>query len=184
MSYAPSKGFAPSELARNRKVKLPVELGFPKNMLADIGGIPEPENLRKVLHTWKSDGSQLLEEKEGTLASGREWHRIIKALAAVSGSKNVVAEEKRLSRNQQKAAKQRVKTLIVTRGRRLLSEAIEIDARLTDRFPHEQLVLEALEQAESDVLGNMKLLEVCGYNIDNLVYVLQDNSKTKEAVTQ
>lgn len=195
MAYAPSKGFRASELARDRKMLLPVELDFPKNMLAETSGVPEPEGLRETVHVW-SDGSPLVEPvyntwqnsdgsiEQASLVHKETWNRIAAGLRALTGSKHAVHEERKLSRNQQKAARQRVKTLVVGRARWLIAQCVEFEPRLTKHFTEAELLRDALEIAESQFVDNLALQEDHGFDIDMLVYKLQDNSKTKHQVTK
>jgi hypothetical protein len=173
MSYAPSKGFR-SYPEFGILTELPRELGYPLCTIANTAGTPEPDGLRTILGYW-ADGSPI-EEKEGTLASAREWARIIKGLRFISSALDSPSEERKQSRQDQKKAKNRIRTMVNLRAKHLMKKHPGLD------------LLEAMDLAEEQFAANIQHTEqkgkahhftTDGYDAHNLVYLMQDNRKVK-----
>ena len=176
LGYAPSKGFT-SYPQFGCKIKLPRELGFPTNMLANPQGISEPEGYRTIIGYF-SDGTPI--EEADPLLSRKVWNGIVRGLQALHSTTSVIKTENKLGRNAHKAAKHRVKTLVALRAKRLM----KLDSSLDP--------LEAMSLAEAQ-FGNL-VVETEGkgkpsyqyatprYDSHNLKYVLQDNTKSRVIV--
>jgi len=171
--YSPSKGFR-SYPEFGIKRELPRELGFPLNSLANPAGIPEPEGYRNIIGYWK-DGTPIFEADECLM--GRSWNAVVRGLRKLHDTGSVISAENKLSRNDQKAAKHRVRTMVSLRVKRMMKLDPSLDPMV------------AISQAEESFANLVVSTEAKGrpsyqyatprFDAHNLKYVLQDNTKTR-----